>query len=238
MSPRFATTRWSLVAHAAADDSRGRRALGELCDLYWRPLYAFLRRSGSSEQDAEDTVQGFLADLLARGDVARADRGRGRFRTFLLAALKNYASKQRDRDAALKRGGGVATFRLDPDAVAGAEAAYRHEPSDDRTPEEVFERQWALTLLDGVLTELAAKYESEGRGEWFAALRPTLTGGGAQPYAELAATLGSTPGAIKTAVSRLRREYRDRLDAALCDGALSDDEIADERRALLNALAR
>ena len=253
---RFATTRWSLVVsageggHADARSSRlevGRLALSELCRLYWPPLYAFLRRSGSSRADAEDLVQGFLADLLSRGDVARADRDRGRFRTFLLSSLKNFASKQRERAAAQKRGGHLQHLSLERPFsfdFEAAERAYRFEPSDRRTPEAVFERQYALALLGRVLEDLGQSEREAGRGDWFASLKPLLTTGGADAglsYVDVAATLGTTPGAVKTAASRLRRRYREALDRALADGleetANLEADLAAERAALVAALA-
>lgn len=232
--PRFASTRWSVVAAADAGDPRAADALQELCGAYWRPLYAFLRRRGHAPHDAEDLVQGFLADLLGRNDFAAADRSRGRFRTFLLAALKNYASKRREHDQAVKRGGAAAKFTLD---FAAAERGYGREPADGRTAEQVFERQWALATLRRTLDELETSQRDAGRGPWFDELKGLLTGGGAAPYVEIAGRLGSTPGAVKAAASRLRREYRERLERALADGLEDADAVADERQRLFAALA-
>ena len=231
----FATTRWSLVAASERRDTHGQAALSDLCRVYWQPLYAFLRRSGSDRQTAEDLTQGFLADLLERGDLAIATPERGRFRTFLLAALKHYAAKQRAHDQAIKRGGQVTTFSFD---FAGAEAAYQFEPTDTRTADEVFDRQWALALLASVLEQLETRYRESDRADWFAAMRSTITTGTAAPYTEIASALGTTPGAVKTAVGRLRREYRHILDATLADGVDDDADLIDERRTLFAALAR
>lgn len=237
----FASTRWSLVAAADASETRRRRALDELCRTYWRPLYAFLRRGGCDPPEAEDLVQGFLADLLARGDINRADPQRGRFRTFLLAALKHYAAKQRDAAAAAKRGGRVTTHSLDrrsdlPLDFAAAEAAFRFEPSDDRTPEDVFARQWALAVLQTTLARLEAEQVAAGRGDWFALLKGSLAGEPTRSHQSIADQLGTTPGTVKAAAARLRQRYRDLLDAELGDGVVDAQTLAAERAALLEAL--
>ena len=227
---RFATTRWSLVAAADARAAESATALEELCGAYWRPLYAFLRQSGQSPVESEDLVQGFLTDLLARGDVSRADPARGRFRTFLLASLKNYVSKQRDRRAASKRSGTWTRLNF-----ADAERAFA-AGRDDRTPQQAFDRQWALSLLEGVLDDLRQDQTAAGRAAWFERLSPLLTGEGAAPYATIARQLDATPGAVKQAASRLRREYRDRLERALASGLADPADLPDERRRLFEAL--
>ena len=228
----FDSTRWSVIARAGVAGPGGRDALAELCEAYWQPLYAFLRRRGHQPAEAEDLVQGFLADLLARG--LSADPERGEFRTWLLTALKHFAANQHAAATAVKRGGRVSLVSLD---FAAAESAYQFEPADDRTPEAVFARQWALTLLARVLADLEAEQRAAGRGDWFEALRGTITTAAAVPYQQLADELGTTPGAVKTAASRLRRRYRTLLDAALADGLTDPADIAAERRALFESLA-
>ena len=235
---RFATTRWSLVATAGRQTRESAAALEMLCGQYWPPLYVFLRRRGHSPQDAEDLVQGFLADLLRREDLAAADSRRGRFRTFLLAGLKHHAANRHAADTAAKRGGSVVTASLEtPLDFAEAESHYRQEPSDARTAEAVFERQWALAVLRRALADVEQSQQHAGRGEWFEQLRPLLTGGGTAPYAELAASLNTTPGAVKAAAARLRRQFREALDQALRDGLSSADDLAAERAALFAALS-
>jgi len=225
-SPRFATTRWSLVADAGAAGERA--ILGELCGAYWVPLYVFARRSGHSEDDARDLVQDFFATLIEKDYLAAADRDRGRFRTFLLAAFKNHASKLRERERALKRGGQRTRLSLDFD---DGERRYQLEPADDRTPEDLFEKRWALTLLDRALERLAVRERGKGseQAERFEALRPLLTGGPAQPYRELGEQLGISETAVKVAVHRMRARYRDALRAEIADTvsdpAFVDDEI-------------
>ena len=231
--PQFRTTRWSLVARTRGSHPDRAAALETLCRAYWRPLYAFLRRDGHPPEEAEDLVQGLLADLLERDDFAVADPERGRFRTFLLAALKNYRSKWREKADAVKRGGRMTRRPLD---FGAAEIAYRLEPGG-RPADRVFERQWALATIEHVLAEVERKQSEAGRGAWFAALRGTLTGEAAAPYAEIAAALGSTPGAVKAAAARLRRDFRSELDVALADG-IDEADAAAERAALFAALGQ
>ena len=212
----------------AAEPSGEAAALDELCAAYWIPLYAFARRRGESEADAQDLVQGFFAALIEKGYLADADRERGRFRTFLLAAFKHFASKERDKAKALKRGGGRTRLSLD---FEDGERRYRLEPEDDRTPEDVFEKRWALTLLDRAAERLAARYRSSGpeQAERFDALRPLITGGPTQPYRAIGERLGMSETAVKVAAHRMRQRYREALRAEIADTVtdpvLVDDEI-------------
>lgn len=230
--PRFATTRWSLVA--AANGPAARQALAELCRMYWYPVYAFVRRSGRPADDAGDLTQEFFARLIERAGVAGADRAKGRFRSYLLGACRHFLANERDRAAAQKRGGGRAVGSLD---VADAEHRYAAEPADGRTPEQIFERRWALTLLDGVLAGLRAEYAAAGQDALFDRLKSSLTGD-AGPYADLAAELGLTEGAVKVAAHRLRRRYRDRLRAAIAETVATPEEVEAEIRDLFAALSR
>jgi RNA polymerase sigma factor (sigma-70 family) len=236
-SPRFATTRWSMVVAAgAAGDTGGRAALESLCGAYWYPLYAFERRGGTPVEDARDLVQGFFAELLEKDVLAQADRDRGRFRTFLIAAFRHFASKEREKARALKRGGGRAPLPLD---FEDGESRYLREPADDRTPERLFERRWALTLLDEALGRLKEEHRAAGREPLFEALRGTL-GSGDGPgasYAALGEGLGMSEGAVKVAVHRLRRRYRDVLRAAIAETVADPSEVDDEIRHLLGALS-
>ncbi|MGA2031853.1 MAG: RNA polymerase subunit sigma-24, partial [Thermoguttaceae bacterium] len=183
---RFTTTHWSLVlAAAGSEDARGREALAKLCQVYWYPLYAFVRRQGHGPHEARDLTQEFFLRLLEKDYLADVDRSKGKFRSFLLAALKHFLSKERARAKTLKRGGGHALVPLD---IPSAEDRYRREPEDNATPEKLFERRWALTLLDRVLTRLSEQYETAGKGAIFKQLQGCLTGDSdLLPYAELAA---------------------------------------------------
>jgi RNA polymerase sigma factor (sigma-70 family) len=230
--PHFATTRWSLVA--AAKDPAARQVLAELCGLYWYPVYAFFRRRGHSADDAGDLTQEFFARLIEKAGIAGADRAKGRFRSYLLGACRHFLTNEHDRAAAQKRGGGRVIGSLD---FSDAERRYAAEPADDRTPEQLFERRWALTLLDGVLAGLRAEYVTAGQEPLFDRLKSSLTGE-AGSYADLAAELGMTEGAVKVAAHRLRRRYRDRLRAAIAETVETDDDVEAEIRDLFAALGR
>ena len=234
----FPTTRWSRVL-AAGDPAvpESRAALAELCAAYWYPIYALIRRRGHPAEEARDLAQDFFARLLEKGTLAAADRDRGRFRAFLKTDCGFFLADRRDREGALKRGGGRATVSFD---ALDAEARYRAEPADATTPERLFDRAWALTLLEGVLDTLAAESAEAGRGAWFEQLRNVLTEGpGALPYAEIAAQLGTTEAAVQQAVRRLRRRYRDALRARIAATLDPPDEAAidGEVRDLFAALA-
>jgi RNA polymerase sigma factor (sigma-70 family) len=230
----FATTRWSLVAAAqdpAAPESR--QALADLCAAYWYPVYAYVRRRGHNHHQAQDLTQAFFARLLEKNDLAAADRTRGRFRTFLLTACQHFLANRHDHETAKKRGGGRTHVPLD---FAGADDRYAREPAHDDTPERLFDRRWALDLLDRTLAELRAEYEESGRGKLFDALKGTLTGGAGEGYAELADRLGLTEGAVKVAVHRLRQRYRDRLRAVIAETVEKPEDVDDEVRDLFTAL--
>jgi RNA polymerase sigma-70 factor (ECF subfamily) len=230
----FATTRWSLVAAAqdpAAPESR--QALADLCTAYWYPVYAYVRRRGHDHHQAQDLTQAFFARLLETNDLADADRTRGRFRSFLLTACQHFLANQHDHANAKKRGGGRSHVALD---FADADQRYSHEPAHDDTPERLFDRRWALDLLDRALAELRTEYEESGRGKLFAALKGTLTGGAEEGYAELARALDMTEGAVKVAVHRLRQRYRDRLRAAIAETVERPEDVDDEVRDLFAAL--
>jgi RNA polymerase sigma-70 factor (ECF subfamily) len=236
-SPRFATTHWSLVVAAGSDSSpEGRAALESLCTAYWYPLYAFARRGGAGSHAAQDLVQGFFAELLEKDWIRAADRSRGRFRTFLLAAFRNFSSHEREKARAAKRGGGRAPLPLD---FEEGEVRYSREPADERTPEKVYERRWALTLLDEAVGRLREEHLAAGHEDIFEALRGTITAGGeaSAPYAEIGARLGMTEGAVKVAVHRLRRRYREVLREAIARTVADPSEVDDEIRHLLEALA-
>ena len=232
---RFATTHWSLVVSAGSDSTpEGRAALESLCASYWYPLYAFARRGGSEAHAAQDLVQGFFAELLEKDWIRQADRSRGRFRTFLLAAFRHHASHEREKARALKRGGGRPVLPLDFEA---GEGRYLLEPADERTPERLFERRWALTLLDEALTRLREEHERAARLDLFEALRGTLVAGGApSSWAEVGERLGMTEGAVKVAAHRLRRRYREVLRRAIGETVADPSEVDDEIRHLMESL--
>jgi RNA polymerase sigma-70 factor (ECF subfamily) len=228
--PGFATTRWTLVA--AAKSPAARQALAELCDLYWYPVYAFVRRRGYPPDDAGDLTQGFFARLLETAGLAGADPAKGRFRSYLLGACRHYLANDRARRTAKKRGGGRAVLSLD---LPAAERRYATEPVDGRTPEQLFDRRWAVTLLGAVLADLRAEYAAAGQAGLFDRLKDSLTGDG-DPYAAVAAGLGMAEGAVKVAAHRLRRRYRDRLRAAIAETVATPADVDAEIRDLFAAL--
>lgn len=219
----FATTRWSVVLAAGSTDpahvARGRAALGELAALYWYPLYAFVRRAGHGADDAADLVQAFFALLLEREDLRRADPARGRFRNWLLVALRNFLANERERERALRRGGGRTQLSIDALAIDGddADARFAREPADERTPEARFEREWAEAVLASALARLRAEQERIGRAAHFDALRPALVADDDAPaHAHVAAALDLSENAVRVALHRLRTRF----------GELVRDEVA------------
>jgi RNA polymerase sigma factor (sigma-70 family) len=232
----FATTHWSVVLTAGrSDTTRARDALAKLCQTYWYPLYAYVRRRGHSPEDAQDLTQEFFARLLEKNWVGNADQTKGRFRSFLLSAMNHFLSDEWDKARAQKRGGGVPLVPLQFDT---AETRYGVEPADATTPERVFERRWALTLLEKVLHCLQAEYEQEGRADLFAALHPCLVGERtSQPYAELAVKLGVNEGTVKSAVHRLRQRYRQLLRDEIANTVAGTDAVDEEMRHLFAVLA-
>jgi RNA polymerase sigma-70 factor (ECF subfamily) len=231
----FAATHWTVVLAAAhgATSSRAGEAMAELCRVYWYPLYAFLRRRGHEVHEAEDLTQEFFTRLLGQDFLANVDRQKGRFRAFLLASLKHFLSDQRDRAHAQKRGGGRAIVSLDG---LDAEARYRLEPAQHLTPEKMFEKQWALALLEHVLSRLHDEMAAEGKSELFEALKDILTGARSLTYATIGSKLKMTEGAVKIAAHRMRRRYRDLLREEISQTVATPDEIGDEISYLMSCL--
>jgi len=229
----FDTTEWSLVIAAGGSGTNAQQALGRLCDTYWYPLYGYVRRWGVPADDAADVTQAFILSLIERRDLAGVSADRGRFRSFLLAALRHFLANQRAHDRAWKRGGRHPHV---PPPWESAEQRYQHEPADVDDPERQYERQWARWLLDRVLDDLRETWRHEGRGAQFDALRETIAGGGAAPYKEIGHALGLSEGAVKVAVHRLRAEYRERLRAAVARTVADPADVDDELRALARAL--
>jgi RNA polymerase sigma-70 factor (ECF subfamily) len=231
---RFSTTHWSLVVQAG--DKRhpaASQALAALCARYWFPLYAFVRREGHGEHDAQDLTQAFFARLLEEDDLRDLDPARGRFRSFLLASLRHFLSNARDRRRTLKRGGGHTILSLD---LSVAERRYANEPADRSTPEALFHRRWALETLQAVLERLRLEWGEPARREFFAAVEEGIVGEMARPYSEIAEQLGMTEGAVKTAMHRLRRRYREFLREQIAETVSDPSLVDDEIRDLLGAL--
>lgn len=226
---RFDTTSWSLVLTAAATGAPDApAALGELCSRYWHPVYAFIRRNGYSREEAEDLTQGFFARLLAKDGLRHADRERGRFRSFLLTAVRNFIANAREAGLTQKRGGDRIHLPLDFEA---AEESFRHDAPAD--PERLFVRRWALSVLDAALAEV--RHES---GEQFDLLAPFLTGDAARgDYETVAAKLGMSPGAVRVAVHRLRTRFREHLRGLVGQTLPDGDGVDDEIRSLIEAVS-
>ena len=233
--PGFVTTHWSLVVAAGNDNtSVAQDALATLYGIYWYPLYAYVRRRGRTADDARDVVQAFFLSLLERRDFSRLARERGRFRAFLLASMKHYLANDFGRRQALKRGGGATPCALSLD---GAEDRYAREPADPMTPEMLYERRWALTVIDQVLLTIRTEWCDQGRERVFEELRDCLLGTRARGgYAETAARLAMSEGAVKTAVHRLRRRFQTELQKRVAETLSEPGDSDDEIRSLIRAL--
>jgi RNA polymerase sigma-70 factor (ECF subfamily) len=231
----FVTTHWSVVLAAGrSDTTHSRDALGRLCQTYWYPLYAYVRRRGHSAHDAQDLTQSFFAYLLEKQSIASADPQRGRCRSFILTAMNNFLGQEWEKSRAQKRGGGSEVFSLD---LAQAEQRYDLEPATSETPDKDFDKKWALALLESVMLQLEAEYKRDNKSDLFNALKQTLTGSReSQPYADLAQTLDMTEAAIKVTVHRLRKRYRGLLQAEIANTVSSADEVKEEMRHLFTAL--
>ncbi|HSU54700.1 MAG TPA: ECF-type sigma factor [Candidatus Dormibacteraeota bacterium] len=231
----FATTHWSVVLHAGRETARGEEALARLCQIYWYPLYAYVRRQGHGPHDAEDLTQGFFASLLERKSLAGVQPEKGKFRSFLLAAMNHFLANEWDRVKAQKRGGGVHPLSLD---ATDAETRYRLEPADPVSADRIFDRRWAITLLDRVLEQLRGEYIKEDKADMFEKLKFALTGERSKiRYSELADKLGMSEGAVKVAVHRLRQRYREILRREIAQTVSSPEEIEDEIRHLFSVVA-
>ncbi len=232
----FATTHWTAVLAA------GRRgapqadvALEELCRTYWYPLYAYVRRRGHAREDAEDLTQAFFVRFLEKNYLEGLSGERGKFRAFLLASLNHFLSNEWDRARRQKRGGGAAVLSLD---WQDADARYRIDPADHLSPDRLYDRAWAVTLLERVLARLRAENAGEGKAEAFEQLKPFLTAGrGAIPCAEAASALKLTEAAVRVAVHRLRRRYRELLREEIRQTLLDPAQVPEEMRALLGAFS-
>ena len=236
MQTRFATTSWTKVLAARdAPSTEARQALESLCRVYWYPLYAFIRRQGHDAEESRDLTQAYFAELLEKGYLDDYDPEKGRFRVFLMTSVKHFVSKQREKALAWKRGGRANVVSLDAQEVEGR---YRFEPVDRLTPEQIFERRWALTVLERALTRLRREQEDTDRGAEFKRLEGFLTG--QQPttsYREVAAELGTSEGAVKTSIHRLRQRYGQLLRSEIAETVASPAEVDDEVKHLLGVVA-
>lgn len=235
--PVFATTRWSVVLAAGhSDTTHARAALEKLCRTYWYPLYAYVRRRGHSPEDAQDLTQEFFAQLLERQSLMCADPNLGRFRSFLLTAMNHFLIGEWKKTQAQKRGGGCPVLSLD---WAGAAERFDLEPADNSAPDRIFEKQWALALLGEVLGRLEEEYRTEDKTELFAALKQTLMGTReSQPYGELAARLDMNENAVKVAVHRLRKRYRELIHNEIANTLGEREDVEAELRHLFKSLTQ
>jgi RNA polymerase sigma factor (sigma-70 family) len=233
----FATTHWSLVVAAKPDEASqtsAGKALEELCKAYWYPLYAFVRYRGYSSDDAQDLTQSFFARIIETGGFASADPERGRFRSYLLGAMKHFLANEWHRAQTQKRGGGVTFLELD---ALSPEARYALEPAQSTDPDSGFEREWAQQSIARAMDKLRAESETNGKGELFEALKGSLTG--EEPArSETAARLRMAEGAVKVAVHRLRQRYRKLLRTEIAETVSDPSDIDDEMRLLVAALRR
>jgi RNA polymerase sigma-70 factor (ECF subfamily) len=232
----FRTTRWSVVTLAGQVQSvEAQAALEQLCRAYWRPLYTFVRRQGYGPVEAQDLTQEFFSTLLERKALQQVRQERGRFRNFLLSSLKNFLANEWDKRRAQKRGGNRIIFSLEE---MEAEERYRVEPTDEATPDKMFERRWAQSIFERVMRRLREEYESTGKTDRFEALKPLLTTEG-QPatYAQIGRGLGLTENAVRSALSRLRQRSRELFRSEIAHTVAGPEEIDDEIRYLFTALS-
>lgn len=232
----FCTTQWSVVRQAGTGaPTTAQAALERLCTTYWPPVYAYIRRQGHQPEDAEDLTQEFFADLLHRGSLAHLDRSRGKFRSFLIACLKHFLAKDWRARKSLKRGHGQTIIPID-----GVQTEERHAAdwATETDPAAAFDRRWALTILDQALTQLREEQVASGQGRQFEELRPHLTANNRDSgYDETARRLAMSPGAVATAVCRLRRRYRDLVRAQVTQTVTTPLELDDEMSYLLRVLS-
>jgi RNA polymerase sigma factor (sigma-70 family) len=228
----FATTHWSVVLQAGSGDSpQAAEALERLCRTYWYPIYAFVRRQGRSPEDAQDLTQDFFAHLLAKDFPCGATPQRGRFRSFLLAALRHFLVDQNRHARAAKRGGGQRLISLDE---GNAEARFQGEPHDDGTPEKLYERGWAQTLLDRAEARLRGEYSAVGKGELYERLKSFPLAEKAEgSFSQAAAQLGVSESALKSAVHRLRARYRELVREEVAQTVADPAELEQEARHLI-----
>ncbi|MGA2657419.1 MAG: sigma-70 family RNA polymerase sigma factor [Verrucomicrobiota bacterium] len=248
MSPRpadapvghaFLTTRWTQVLSARGESPEARVALGQLCEAYWMPVFRFIRRSNYVEDEARDLTQEFFAQLLAHGGLDRVDPGKGRFRSYLLGAVKHFLAGQQDRANAAKRGGGQAPVPLELKVETHTTTSLQITDPGTPVPDAFFDRQWALNLIDRALNALAAEFVSESKDRYFETLKPWLVGEvGPWSQSEAAQQLGLTEGAVKVAIHRLRKRFRALVKEEIAGTVDEPATVQEELRYLLEALAQ
>jgi RNA polymerase sigma factor (sigma-70 family) len=233
---QFTTTHWSVVLNAAQEDtSESAAALESLCRAYWHPLYAYIRRRGHDPHAAQDLTQEFFSRLLGKSYLRSVDPRKGKFRSFLLAALEHFLANEWRNAHAQKRGGNTPIIPL---VDGSAEEQYVQLSNPSLTPEQLFEREWAMAILDKVLSRLQQEFEAAGKAGWFQDLKVFLTGEKrTTPYASLAAKLGTTEAALKMSVTRLKRRYGELLRQEISSTVARPEEVAEELRHLLAALS-
>ena len=232
----FATTHWSLIVCAGEQDRpAAHQALSELCGRYWYPLYAFLRRSGNDHEQAQDLVQGFFLELIEHTRVAAADPERGRFRTFLLASLKNYQANEHRKTQTIKRGGRAVQVSID---FAVGQQLYANEPFHSLTPEKLYERKWALQLIERCLQQLESDAQVSGRAALFEKVKPLFHGDDTETgYQQIADELGISVSAVKVAVHRWRDKFRSLIRGEIRHTVASDIDVDEEVELLFAAIA-
>tara|TARA_R110002096_G_scaffold44670_2_gene120916 strand:+ start:1595 stop:2362 length:768 start_codon:yes stop_codon:yes gene_type:complete len=232
----FATTHWSLVLAAQGNDSiPAGRALANLCETYWYPLYAFVRRKGHSSHDAQDLTQAFFEKLLEKNYLGDVVQEKGRFRSFLLVSLKHFLANEWKRSQAAKRGGGTVLLSLDD---TEAEARYQREPAEDMNAERLFERRWAMTMLDLVMSRLREEMAATNKLDLFNELKDRLSGGGdAESFAESGKRLNLSEGAARVASHRMKKRYREILRESIGETVADPSEVEDEIRYLIAILS-
>ena len=238
MNGQFMTTHWTVVRSAGSDDTLARQSLESLCQNHWYPLYVYVRRQGCDQDRAEDLIQSFFCHLIEKSFLKKAQQEKGRFRSFLLKSIKNFLCNEWDKSRALKRGGGKKIFSID---YEDAESKYKIEPQDVQTAEALYERRWALNVLELALKKLELEMKVKGKKSLFDHLKVFLNGKTSDTkVAEIAQQLDMKEGTLKTAASRLRKRYRILIKAeiseTLDDDNLDDDNLDDEYQTLLKAL--
>jgi RNA polymerase sigma factor (sigma-70 family) len=231
----FPTTRWTLVIAAGGTESPLERgaALENLCRAYWYPVYAFIRRRDHAQEQAQDLTQEFFVRVLGGTFFERADPNKGRFRSFLLGAVTNFLADAKDRERSQKRGGGTPALSFDFET---GESNYAREPRHEETPERIFQRRWARTLLDRVVSHLESEFQSTGKGDLFRNIKGCLAGEGDGRYAELAQKLHLSESGVKSAVRRMRQRYRTLLRDEVMSTVADPGEVDEELRFLLQAI--
>lgn len=233
---QFPETPWTQIALLGNQNTLAQAALSKLCNLYWYPVYAYVRRTGKSAHDAEDLTQEFFQRVLAANDFGKAEKDKGRLRSYLLTALKHFLAHDYRRRTAQKRGGGATVLSFDADE---AEERYAKEPGEDAAPDQVFDRRWAMTVLENALSELEKEHEARGKTALFEALSPQLSMAGVdsgESYEDLGKRIGMSEGSIKVAVHRLRKRYRELIVRHVGPTVENEDDVDDELSYFLSCL--